>query len=191
MRIVLTCTFLAACAPSAWAGDTLRCGARVVSTEDLAAEVLAACGEPDYRDHGFPAPTYVAYEETWWYNFGSQRFIQALRFRGGRLVSIESDGYGFDTPASSNCEPHEIVTGLSAFRLLHRCGAPATREIFDELRPLHRQGAPAAQPAVRPLRRERWVYDFGADARVRIVTLKNGRVTDVDSGAYGGAARDE
>ena len=185
MRTLLACTFLAAFAPVAWGGDSLRCGDRIVSTEDLAAEVLAACGEPDYRDYWLLPPAYVAAEETWWYNFGSQRFVQILRFRNGELVSIQSDGYGFDTPAASSCAPTEIVTGLSAFRLIHRCGRPSTRESFDELRPMHREGTVAAYDTVKPVRRERWVYDFGPDRRMRVVTLRNGRVSDVDSGERG------
>ncbi|MGH8482137.1 MAG: DUF2845 domain-containing protein, partial [Nevskiaceae bacterium] len=116
-----------------------------------------------------------------------QRFVRILRFRHGRLVSIASDGYGFDTPPASSCEPVNVVRGLSAFRLLHRCGPPATRESFDEVYPLHR-GDPARRPgAVRPIHRERWVYDFGPDAHLRIVTLHDGRVVDVELGAKGSA----
>ncbi|MGQ0586969.1 MAG: DUF2845 domain-containing protein [Gammaproteobacteria bacterium] len=143
MRALVAYTLLAAFAPAAWAGDTLRCGDRVVSTEDLAAEVLAACGDPDYRD----------------------QWLQ---------------------PPASSCAPTEIVRGLSAFRLVHRCGRPVTRETFDELRPLHRKDAAYTDHAARPVRRERWVYDFGAGSRMRVVTLNNGKVTDVDSGERGG-----
>src|SRR5690349_2436187 len=109
MRLVLTCTLLAALAPPAWAGDTLRCGSRVVSTEDLAAEVLAACGEPEYRDRWLAPPHYASDEEQWYYNFGANRLVQILRFRHGQLVSIEADGYGFDDPPSDHCAPMDIV----------------------------------------------------------------------------------
>ena len=183
MRNVLVCTVLAA-APLAWADGTLRCGDRIVATEALAAEVLAACGEPDYRDRWFAPPFHD--EEQWYYNFGSQRFVRVLRFRHGLLASIDSDGYGFDGPPSARCEPAAVVRGLSAFRLLHRCGPPATRESFTELRPLRHDDPAHHDHAVRPVRRERWVYDFGADTRQRIVELRDGRVVDVEAGERGG-----
>ena len=185
MRTLFVSALLAAFTPAVWGGDSLRCGDRIVSTEDLAAEVLAACGEPDYRDAWLAPPVYVSSDETWWYNFGSHRLVQVLRFRNGALQSIQSDGYGFDTPAASSCAPHEVVTGLSAFRLIHRCGRPATRDTFDTLRPLHSKDAAFTDRAVRPVRRERWVYDFGAGTRLRIVTLNNGKVTDVATGERG------
>jgi hypothetical protein len=188
MRFLLACTLLAA-APTA-RGDTLRCDARIVSTGALAAEVLAACGTPAHRDRWHAAPHYVVDEEQWYYNFGAQRLVQVLRFRHGQLVSIQSDGYGFDTPPASRCAPHDIVRGLSTFRLLHRCGEPLTREAFDALRPL-REGDPARRDgAWRPVHRERWVYDFGPDTRTRIVELRDGRVVEVESGDVGGAPRD-
>ena len=186
MRALLLCTILAAFAPGAQAGDTLRCDSRIVATEALAAEVLAACGEPDFRDRWLAPPHYAIGEEQWFYNFGANRFLQILRFRDGQLVSIEADGYGFDSAPATSCAPAEIVRGMSKLRLLHRCGYPATQESFDELRPL-RYEAGYHHDTVKPVRRERWVYDFGADSRLRIVTLKNGRVTEVENGAPGSA----
>jgi hypothetical protein len=188
MRALLFCTLLAAFAPGARAGDTLRCGSRVVATEAPIAEVLAACGEPDYRDRWRVPPHFAADEEQWYYNFGANRFVQILGFRHGLLVSVEADGYGFDDPPNERCAPMDIVRGLSKLRLLHRCGQPATQESYDELRPLRRRDGGVRHDAARPVRRELWTYDFGPDTRMRIVTLKNGRVTDVESGALGSAA---
>ena len=108
-------------------------------------------------------------------------------FARSLFLSIASDGYGFDTPPASSCAPTDVVKGLSAFRLLHRCGSPVTRESFDEVYPL-RHGDPARREgAVRPVHRERWVYDFGADTRMRIVTLRDGRVVDIELGNNGSA----
>ena len=166
----------------------MRCNDRIVGSEALAAEVLAACGEPDYRDRWLAPPLYVADEEQWYYNFGANRLVQILRFRHGRLVSIQSDGYGFDTPPASACAPMDIVAGLNKLRLLHRCGPPVTRESLDELSPVRRHDGTWQQGAVRPVHRERWVYDFGPDARLRIVTLRDGRVVDVGSGERGSDA---
>jgi hypothetical protein len=189
MRTLLACTLLAA-APLAW-GESMRCNERIVSTEQLAGEVLAACGTPAYRDRWYAAPASGLDEELWFYNFGSQQLVKVLRFRQGRLVSIASDGYGFDSPPASSCAPTDIVRGLSAFRLLHRCGEPATRESFDELRTMHPDDPAARAGAWRPSHRERWVYDFGAGARMRIVTLREGRVTEVETGEAGSRGRND
>ena len=173
--------------PLAFGGDSMRCGDRLVGTEALIAEVLAACGEPDYRDRWQTPPLHLVDEEQWYYNFGSNRFVRVLRFRHGRLASIDADGYGFDGPPASRCEPAALVRGLSAYALLRRCGPPLTRESFTELRGLKR-GDPARHAhAYRPIRRERWVYDFGADTRLRIVELRDGRVTAIEQGGFGGA----
>src|SRR5262245_59156763 len=101
MRTLLALMVLAA-TPAAWAGESMRCGNRIVATEAVAGEVLAACGHPAYRDRWYAPPTYAVDEEQWFYNFGSQQFVRVLRFREGRLVSIESDGYGFDNPAATS-----------------------------------------------------------------------------------------
>jgi hypothetical protein len=97
MRFLLVCSFLAF-APAA-AADSMRCGDRLVRTGAFAGDVLAACGEPNYSDRAFVPPDYIDEEEQWHYDFGPQRFVQALRFRRGRLIAIESGGYGSDEPA--------------------------------------------------------------------------------------------
>lgn len=188
VSLVLLAGLLMAPAASA---DSLRCDGRIVSTGQLAGEVLAACGTPAYRDRWYAAPAYGVDEELWFYNFGSQQLVKILRFRQGQLVSIAADGYGFDTAPASSCDPSEISRGLSAFKLLHRCGEPTTRESFDELRDLHRDDPAARDNAYRPSHRERWVYDFGAGTRMRIVTLREGRVTDVETGAPGSRSRND
>lgn len=180
MRTILACTLLAA-APLAW-GDTLRCGDRLVRTEALVAEVIAACGTPDYRQISYGRPAYGADEEQWYYNFGAQRFVRVLRFRQGQLVSVAADGYGFDARRASRCAATEIRSGASAFRLLGLCGEPVSREAFEESPPPAQDDPDDAAP---PRYRERWVYDLGSDTRMRIVTLREGRVTDVTLGHYG------
>ena len=37
-------------APSVQAADSMRCGGRLVSVEDRAAELRSLCGAPNYRD---------------------------------------------------------------------------------------------------------------------------------------------
>ena len=55
MRLIPVCTLLLALTPGGARADSLRCGDRIVGEESVAAEVLATCGEPDYRDVCRPA----------------------------------------------------------------------------------------------------------------------------------------
>lgn len=184
----------AALARPAAAGESMRCGDRLVAAGALAAEVLGACGEPAYRDRWlFPHPVHhgaVADVEEWYYNFGPNQLLRILRFRDGRLAEISADGYGWADPPARRCEPGAIVEGLSKFRLLLLCGEPATRESLSLLRPLRDRRTGAIVPGYHePVYEERWVYDLGARYLLRLVTLEDGRVVDVDSGARGSDPR--
>lgn len=183
----------ALCLPAS-AGDSMRCGDRIVATGAMPAEVLGACGPPAYRDPWvFQHPVHhgaVADVEEWYYNFGPNQLLRILRFRHGRLAEIGADGYGYAEPPARRCEPGAIVEGLSKFRLLLLCGAPATREALSLLRPLRDRRTGAIVPGYEePVYGERWVYDFGSRYLLRLVTLEDGRVVDVDSGARGSDAR--
>ncbi|AKQ70315.1 hypothetical protein A176_007227 [Myxococcus hansupus] len=92
---------------------SLRCGRALVSDGALKSEVLAKCGEPEAK--GFRTVTDSAgsvtpnpntggvtterrsvsreYEE-WTYNFGTRRLIQVVTFENGRLIDVQSAGYG-------------------------------------------------------------------------------------------------
>ncbi|MBP1149950.1 MULTISPECIES: DUF2845 domain-containing protein [Methylocaldum] len=103
-RILFLGLYLSLSAPSAWA---LRCGSLLVDTGDYKLEVLRKCGEPVFTDSrielryvklygsGLELGQYVPVMiDEWTYDFGPNRFVQLLRFENGRLVDIESLGYG-------------------------------------------------------------------------------------------------
>ena len=75
------------------AGDTFRCGSDLVSVGDTSGKVLLACGKPSWSES-------VGYSDglkevqIWYYNCGTDDFLYALHFVGGRLRRIESQGYG-------------------------------------------------------------------------------------------------
>jgi hypothetical protein len=101
--------------------DSLNCNNRIASTGDSRYEVKAICGEPDdasqrveYRKvsrrvsapcAGGGARCRDTQEEVieivideWIYDFGRNRFIQHVTFEQGRLVRVESRGYGHKPP---------------------------------------------------------------------------------------------
>lgn len=177
------------------AGDSIRCGSRIVSVEARAAEVLAACGEPSFRDiYSASAPGRpgdIADTEHWTYNFGSNQLIQVLRLRHGRVVDIRTDGYGFPL-GTGRCRPNGIVDGLSKYRLLSTCGEPLTRRdvglvVALQPRTRFRAGGMSVTRGHVPVEvyREEWVYNFGSRYLLKVVTLEDGVVSDVQNGDRG------
>jgi hypothetical protein len=95
---------------------TLTCRDRIVSSGDTQYEVRSVCGEPDasarrveYRTVRRPGGcinvggrvrcgsqevTIEITVDEWTYDFGSNRFIQFVTFEDGRLVRVDSGGYG-------------------------------------------------------------------------------------------------
>ncbi|HVT37231.1 MAG TPA: DUF2845 domain-containing protein [Nevskiaceae bacterium] len=190
--MIATLLWLCALAPiGAQAAGALRCDGGIISEGDRVADLLGACGEPAYRDSWY-APTRNPHllnpdTEEWYYNFGANQLLRVVRVRGGHVGNIGSDGYGFDQAPQPPCDTGDIVPGMSKFRLLLTCGPPVTQEARTVLRALdpddpydlHHRGE------VTPVYREEWVYNFGGNALMRIVTLENGRVTDVENGRRG------
>lgn len=190
-RIIKTLALLltaAIAASSVAADDSVRCRDRLVSVGDLKLQVLRACGEPDYREdwfRGHHGPFSAV--ETWTYDLGPNQFIRVFEFSAGRLQSISFDGYGFAAGSNARCQPSALTTGMSAYRLQRSCGPPDSIDVLEVLappRPLLRP--PAARPySVVATHRERWVYNFGSRQLLRIITLENGRVTDIELGERG------
>jgi hypothetical protein len=200
LRPLLVFLTLLGLAPAAGASDSMRCGSRIVSVEARAAEVLAACGEPSFRDvYSVPGPratNEVADSEQWTYNFGSNQLLHVLKLRNGRLVDIRTEGYGFPVSASRRCDSNSIVDGLSKYRLLASCGEPFTRRTLGHVVALHPRyrrdyGGFSTSRGQVPVEvfREEWVYNFGSNQFLRIVILDDGLVSEVQNGERGFNAR--
>jgi len=91
----------------AWA---FRCGNRLVSRGETQTAIWSKCGAPDtteWRVNYRALPSYDSLAaarttvyvpvitEVWVYNFGPQRFMQELWFEDGRLIDMQSLGYGY------------------------------------------------------------------------------------------------
>jgi len=167
--------------------DAFRCGNKLVSEGDHQYDVLAKCGEPDYRERRpaaiLPGVGPVDVTETWYYNPGTNRLIRILRFHRGRLRTIETGGYGFDSAtADRSCRPHELDTGMSKYELLARCGEPVARNSWiAHGGPRFRHRRYWHGPALV----EEWTYVFGSTRLRRHVRIVNGRVADIQLGERG------
>lgn len=184
-------------APPQAMADSMRCDSRIVTVEARAADILAACGEPDFRDvFSYPVPRgagVLADVEQWTYNFGPNKLLHVLKLRNGRLIRIDRQGYGFRTPVAQRCAPGVLANGLSKYRLLQVCGEPLTRRdvgFITTLKPgrSHRIGGFSSSrghyPTVTVFRQE-WVYNFGSRYLLKVVTLDDGVIADVQNGDRG------
>lgn len=172
------------------AGDTMRCGSRLIGVEARAAEVLSACGEPAFRDvftyPGVAAPGEIAGVEQWTYNFGPNQLLRILKMRDGQVIDIETDGYGFSSAGDGRCDQSEFQVGLSKYRLLQACGAPFTRRTLGYVPSLADRGYHGRHRYFpTEVYREEWVYNLGSRYFLKVVTLEDGAVADVENGDRG------
>jgi len=99
---VLACAALVLL-PGVALADSMRCGSRIVKEEDTMEKVLAVCGEPASQQrtwiqrapqyelggqyYSFPGTEDVPVD-LWTYDFGSNKFLQQVRFIDGIVDSI-------------------------------------------------------------------------------------------------------
>jgi hypothetical protein len=87
---------------------------------------------------------------------------------------------------SLSCDGGIVSIGDSKVDLLGKCGSPALEERSDEVAQV--DGVQGGRRGVgAPL--ERWTYDFGKGRFVQVVTLVGGKVSAVERGSYGFAAK--
>jgi len=192
LALLLAAGGLAAPAQAVAADTSLRCDGGIVSVGDFKVDLLAKCGEPalveerlDKRWAG-PGVRSAVTVEQWTYNFGPNRFLQFVTLVTGKVTAVERGGYGYPPerlrpapPAPRpGCAPSEPAVGDSTLDLLARCGEPATRDTRLDLRANGAGGTTAVQVEV-------WTWDFGPRHFLLIVTLENGKVTEVGHGGYG------
>lgn len=161
----------------------LRCGSSLVSEGDWPIEVEERCGTPDYVAE-YPTATIpglgvVQTEEHWYYNRGPHRFIQRLVFRNGKLAGVESLGYGFHPPQDGQCNPRTLRQTTNEYELIARCGSPVSKNVEWRFPPQRRYSNhwQTAQPVLV----QEWLYDFSSNQFRQVVTLRNGKVTRVES----------
>lgn len=96
----LLALFLLVLAWPALAGDTMRCGTRLIDNDSSQSRILEYCGEPlskrsgirkiylrDRRGHVYGER--VIETEEWVYDRGATQFRAILSFENGRLTSIQ------------------------------------------------------------------------------------------------------
>ncbi|WP_428313253.1 DUF2845 domain-containing protein [Hydrocarboniphaga sp.] len=169
-------------------------GATALAPQATADAVLAACGQPSFRDAWgmsaeIPQANVLAPVEEWYYNPGPNGEVQVLRFVEGRVATVSRDGAGFDPrTAGGDCVGASLSKGLSKYRLAQACGQPVSRSAYvvdpKQLDPgssTFTQGTALIegdkQNGKVAIYREALSYEVAGG--VTTVTVQNGRVFDV------------
>lgn len=166
------------------ANGAFRCGTSLVDVGDWPVEVEERCGAPDYvatyPTATVPGVGVVGEVEHWYYNPGPQGFIRRLEFRDGELKRESSLGYGFSGDSAGDCSPVRLRDGLSEFEMVAYCGEPVSRRVTWETVGRGSGAAGHYRPkTLVPV--EEWLYETGKSQFRRIVTLRNGRITQVET----------
>lgn len=180
--VLLMCLLLVLAFPA----QALRCNGRLVGDGDHIVQVRERCGDPFWIDHyneWLIAGEDQALEqrvqrtvEVWYYNFGSNRFMQRLVFRDDRLLREDSLGYGFSVQPKS-CDLDRLQNGISNGEIIARCGPPdSRRERYADQ--IQRDGLGGARLTVSRL--EDWIYDPGSSKDYRLLRIVDGFLSDTE-----------
>lgn len=176
-------------------GDALDCQGGIVSEGDSRLDLLSKCGEPDAREthdeeitermpDGSRRKLYVVVE-TWTYDFGPSRLQRIITLKNGAIARIRTGNYGHDrnaTPGPRDCSEQVVSRGDRKNDVLAKCGEPSFKDVHEEMVSERIDGGTLRK---RNLPVEEWTYNLGPNRFVRILTFKNGRLTDIRTGKYG------
>ncbi len=189
---ILMVLAIAAAATAADAlADPLSCRGGVISPGDRSIDVLAKCGDPDFReshqevqrDSVTNDKVYVTVDE-WSYNFGPSRFMRIVVLKNAVVSEIRTGNYGY--PAETNPVPGEcgrqvVSIGDSKLDVLAKCGEPTIRDSHVE----EERGTPEDPGRKVYITVEEWTYNLGPNRFIRILTFRNSRLTDIKTAGYG------
>ncbi|MBI5747251.1 MAG: DUF2845 domain-containing protein [Nitrospirae bacterium] len=191
MILLFMIFFLMVMAGNSFAFD---CNNQIVSIGDTKVEVRAKCGEPASKEvfneeiitkiEPNTRHRVLATVEEWTYHLGPHQFIRILTFRSGRLVKIETGGYGFipDNNQDFGCERSIASTGDTKMEVRMKCGEPTSIDIVGEELLDERTTDDRRLVSVTI---EEWTYNLGPNRFIRIFRFRNGRLAEIGTGGYG------
>ncbi len=195
-RTLLLILLLTASLPGKAAASDLSCPGGIVSSGDPVVELIMKCGQPawkeshqeeitDRTDPNLKVRTYVTVEQ-WTYDLGPQQLIRLVTIRNGVVSWIRTTNtYGAlrdQAPAGPECGGRIISIGDMKSDVFAKCGEPFYKTSHDE-----EVWMPAGGNASRKVivTVEEWTYNFGPQRFMRIITFRNGKVSDIRTGGYG------
>lgn len=171
----------------------MSCPNGFVSTGLTTTDVHMKCGNPTFLDEwlkehsirtrdGFWHQHKVHIEE-WTYNLGTNRLIQILRFRNGKLINIQSGGYGSGTTQKTVENRIPIISlGFRKTQVLRKWGQPTYATQRNQV---HSYRSIDGSLIERTVQIEEWTYDFGPHRLVRFLVFKDGQLVANKTKGYG------
>jgi len=174
---------------------SLACPTGTVFVGESRADVLAKCGEPDWKnshqeevverlDSSTKQKLHITVDE-WTYNFGPSQFMIIVILKNGKVADIQEGDYGYSK--SSKPEQREFSDRIVSIGDLQgdvvmKWGEPMGKNSRkEELK----EKLPNGKERTELVTIEEWTYNLGPNRFMRILTFKNGRVTDIQTGSYG------
>jgi hypothetical protein len=186
--------------PSFLAAADYRCADENISVSASSAELLAKCGEPDWKQTRTEEILVTVGKDTqrksittleeWTYNIGPDRFMRIFRLRDGKVASMQIGGYGFSQEQTGRapCSDQAILTGESIADVTVKCGPPAGK---DKREVVIQERIDDNTSRKITLMNEDWTFNSGPDRFLRVITFRDGKVTGSRFGGYGYAEKSQ
>lgn len=171
-----------------------RCEGKIISVGDTSGDLIAKCGEPDWKqssteeiittiDKDTTKKILIDVEE-WTYNLGPDRFMRIFKLKDGRVVEMRLGDYGYAEEGVNQvqCSAQSVSVGDSALEVMAKCGEPAWKDVREEIIRERLDDETVRKVSITV---EEWTYNFGPNQFLRIVTLRNGKVTKIRTGGRG------
>lgn len=174
---------------------TLSCRGGIISDGDSRVDLVAKCGEPDageshneevfeWLHDGTKRKLFITVEDLT-YNFGPNQLQRIVTLKNGIIANIRTGNYGYskdEKPAQRDCSEQIVSRGDSKSDVVAKCGEPGWKDSHEEA------FSEKLDPGVvrkRSITVDTWTYNLGPNRFVRILTFRNGRLTDIRTGNYG------
>lgn len=175
--------------------STLDCAGGIISVGDPRVDLLMKCSEPDSKEshdeeiidrlaQGEKRKLFVTVDE-WTYNFGPGRFMRIVTLKNGTITNIRTGNYGYGRnakPEQRECSEQVVSVGDTKSDVIAKCGEPAWKDTRQE--ELKEKLDDGREHKIL-VTIEDWTYNLGPNRFVRILTFRNGRLTDIGTGKYG------
>ncbi len=174
---------------------TLDCAGGIISVGDTRIDLLAKCGDPDHKeshneefverlDDGTKRKLFITVD-VWTYNFGPTQFMRIVTLKNGTVANIRTGNYGYgksSKPGQSECSEQVVTIADTKSDVIAKCGEPPWKDTRQEELKERLDNGLERNLFVTV---EEWTYNLGPNRFMRILTFRNGKLTDVRTGGYG------
>ena len=171
----------------------MRCNGKVVSVGDLKSEVIAKCGPPMFSNiisfetkrekFDNKINTVETPVEQMTYNQGPNTFLKILTFKEGKLIKIE-DGEKISDEVGDR-DRFTASIGDSQAEIYAKYGEPSFKEVISinstKSLPENSNDSDDSTQKVAEIV-EQWTYNFAPGTFSKILTFKNGKLTEIEDG---------